>query len=514
MDLDRVFELHFEREEGRTLVVELMPPGNIIVVNPEGRVVLAEEEVRSKSRRVVRGERYQPPPQVRASPSSVKAEEVKLFASQEKTAGAAIGKHVGIPRKYVAELLARLGLNEGSPASDLQGQEEEVAAKIRELLEEAIERPKPCIAETSKGEEVFVVTPTGLRVKEEATLSKLCDRLFLEEAIAETGPVQAEDSGKELEATIAKLRADSESLLAAAANARIVAQEAAAGSSTRALGVLRSSGVPEERLPTSAAALASAVFDRAKALESKSAESLEAAARLERKHAKVAPPKGRRMTPLPKKKPEWFEKFRWFVTSQGKLAVGGRDAQSNTLLIKRHLDEGDVVYHADLFGSPFFVLKDGMRQSEMEMLELSQATVSFSSGWKTGLGAADAYWVLKEQVSGSAESGEYLAKGSFVIRGKKNFVRHAMLQVAVGLDAAGKVMAGPESAVARACMRYVVLIPHREKASDTAKRVQKELTSPGPGTGAVSLDDIIRALPSGGGKLVRKKSSAGIREKP
>jgi hypothetical protein len=120
---------------------------------------------------------------------------------------------------------------------------------------------------------------------------------------------------------------------------------------------------------------------------------------------------------------------------------------------------------------------------------------------------------MKDQVSGTAESGEYLAKGSFVIRGKKNFVRHAMMQVAVGLDAAGRVVAGPESAVAKSCQRYVVLIPQREKASETAKRVQRDLAPPG-GSANVLLDDIVRALPSGGGKVVRRKSSVDVREKP
>ena len=188
------------------------------------------------------------------------------------------------------------------------------------------------------------------------------------------------------------------------------------------------------------------------------------------------------------------------MSSGGRLAVGGRDAQSNTLLVKRHLGEGDVAYHADLFGSPFFVLKDGTAQSEEEVLELAQATVSFSSGWKTGLGAADAYWVNKNQVSSTTESGEYLARGSFVIRGKKNFVRHALIQVAVGIDEMGRVVAGPESAVAKSCLRYVVLIPHREKASDTAKKVLRELSEGKSEVPLPSLDDVVRALPAGGGR--------------
>lgn len=515
-DLDRVFELSFEREAKRTMVVELMPPGNIIVTDSEGRILLVMGEVRSKSRRVVKGEMYQPPRQSRVSPSSLDAESLSQMLKREKTAGGAIGKHVALPRKYVAELLARLGLAEESPAASLQGREEEVVRAVSGMLDEARNSPRPCVAATPKGDEVFAVRPTGLEVKEAAgTLSELCDKLFLDEVALGGEPAGAEEGKKrELEVTISRLRSESESLLNEASTARSAAAEAGSGSTDRALEILKSREKAPGKRPGSPEAVASALYDLAKELERKSGENLEAAAKLEKRLAKVVPRESRQTVRLLKRRQEWYERFRWFMTSGGRLAVGGRDAQSNALLVKRHVDDDDVVYHADLFGSPFFVLKGGKRQSEIEVLELSQATVSFSSGWKTGLGAADAYWVYKDQVSGTAESGEYLAKGSFVIRGKKNFVRHAMLQVAVGLDAGGRVVAGPESAVAGSCRRYVVLVPHREKQSDTAKKVLKELAPPGADSVRVPLDDIVRALPSGGGKVVRRRSSAAAQDKP
>ena len=51
-----------------------------------------------------------------------------------------------------------------------------------------------------------------------------------------------------------------------------------------------------------------------------------------------------------------------------------------------------------------------------------------------------------------------------------------------------------------------MIIPSREKASDTAKKVLFELKKLyGEGSGAVDVDDVMRALPSGGGKVVRKR---------
>jgi predicted ribosome quality control (RQC) complex YloA/Tae2 family protein len=516
VDLDRVFELGFEDGEAKKLILELMPPGNVIVIDGEGKVLLAQEEVRSPSRRVVRGEAYHPPRQTRIGPLDVSAAEVVRMREEERTAGRAIGRHVALPKKYVAESLARLGLKGESPASSLSGRESELVGVLEDLVRDARDNPKPCLCRTEDGEDIFVVPPTVAELVASAkTVSELCDRVFLREAgeVAEK-PSPETERRKELEVTAKKLRAEASSLTERAAKARAAASVAASSKPEDALPLLRESGARPAREPSSPSAIASALFDRAKDLERKAADALEAAVRLEKRLDRIKPVEGRRAKPLPRAAREWYEKFRWFVSSGGRLAVGGRDAQSNTLLVKRYLEESDVVYHADLFGSPFFVLKDGTGQSEEEMLELAQATVSFSSGWKTGLGAADAYWVNKDQVSSSAESGEYLARGSFVIRGKKNYVRHALIQIAVGLDEMERVVAGPESAVAKACPRYVVLIPHREKASDTAKKVLRELSEGATGAAAPSVDDVVRALPSGGGKIVRRKSRSLLRDKP
>ena len=514
--LDRVFEIAFDDGEQRKLILELMPPGNVIVVAEHGRVALAQQEVRSPTRRVVRGEPYQPPRQTRISPLEVTAADVARMKEEESTVGKAIGRHIALPKKYVAESLARLGLEGESPSSSLTGREGDVVRILGDMVRDARDSPRPCICKSEDGEDIFIVPPIGAEIVDSAkTVSELCDRIFLQTA-GEVEEPQSPEAGRkeELEVTIARLRAEASSLKDRAAKVRSAAATAASSELEDALLLLKDLEHRPGREPASPSAVASALFDEAKNLERKSDDALEAAGELEKRAIRIRPRDVRRAKPLPRRTREWYEKFRWFVSSGGRLAIGGRDAQSNALLVKHHLEDGDVVFHADLFGSPFFVLKEGLRQAEGEALELAQATVSFSSGWKTGLGAADAYWVNKDQVSSTTESGEYLARGSFVIRGKKNFVRHALIQVAVGLDDGGRVVAGPESAIAKSCSRYVVLIPHREKASDTAKKVLRELSEGKPGAAAPSLEDVVRALPAGGGKIVRRNSSAAFRDNP
>lgn len=505
-DLDRVFELELEGAERRKLVLELMPPGNIIVTDGQGRVVIAQQEVRTPARRVVRGASYSPPAQSRISPMDVDSSAVSSVAAQEKTVGSALGRHIALPRKYVAECLRRLKLEDDSPSSELAGRQQEVAETLRGMIEEARNSPRPCICETGRGDEVFIFPPRGVQVKESArSLSELCDKLFLQDAQTEKVEESPEAARrKEIQVTVSRLRSESASLLAGAAKAREAAARARSSGLEGALRTLRESGVKPTREPSSPDAVASLLFDQAKRLEARSAVVIESAEKLEKKMPRASSVPAR-TRPLPRRSQEWYEKFRWFFTSEGRLAVGGRDAQTNSALISRYLENGDRVYHADLFGSPFFILKGGEGQSDEEVAQVAQATVAFSSAWKTGLGAADAYWVAPDQVRTAAPSGEYLQRGSFGIVGRKNYVTKVIVEITAGIDDGGRLLVGPEAALRKLLPRYLVLRPQKEKGSDTAKRVLKDLSGPtSGGSPGPSLDEVLRMLPTGGGKVVRR----------
>lgn len=503
-DVDRVFLLDFKGSEDRRLVVELMPPGNLIVTDSEGRITLALSEVRSKARRIAKGGVYAPPKQRRLSPSDVGPEDARRMLLEEDTLGKAVGRHVGLPRKYVADALDRLGAEEGTASEKMAGREGEIARVLNDMVELARSSPAPCVCDTPAGQELFAFHPVGLEAVDEAdTMSELCDRYLLAEALVPQAREEPEESKrKELQATVAKLREEATSLRARAVEARQAANTATSSSFEEAIRIVRRSGSKTAKEPASPEAAASSLYGYAKELEARAGANLEAAARLEKKARKVPAAKPARTKPIATRKGEWYEKFRWFETAEGRLAIGGRDAQTNSAILRRHTDGDDTVYHADLFGSPFFVLKGGAAQTEEEAREVAQATVAFSSAWKTGLGSADAYWVRPDQVSSAAPSGEYLARGSYSIRGKKNFMQKMIVELALGVDREGRVTAGPEAALRVHCDHYVVLIPHNEKASESAKRILRAL-----GTEVASapiLDDVQRALPAGGGKIVRR----------
>ncbi|KLU83319.1 serologically defined colon cancer antigen 1 [Magnaporthiopsis poae ATCC 64411] len=133
----------------------------------------------------------------------------------------------------------------------------------------------------------------------------------------------------------------------------------------------------------------------------------------------------------------WFEKFHWFISSDGYLVLGGRDAQQNEILYRRYLKRGDIYVHADLHGAPSVIIKNNPRTPDAPVppSTLSQAgrlAVCASSAWdsKAGMGA---YWVGADQVSKSAPTGEFLQTGSFMVRGKRNELPPAPLVIGFGV---------------------------------------------------------------------------------
>jgi len=139
----------------------------------------------------------------------------------------------------------------------------------------------------------------------------------------------------------------------------------------------------------------------------------------------------------PVRKPMWFEKFTWFISSDGYLVLGGRDAQQNEILYKKYLRKGDVYVHADLHGASSIVIRNNQATPDAPIppSTLSQAgtlAVASSSAWDSKAGMS-AWWVNADQVSKSAPTGEYLPTGSFMVRGKKNFLPPAQLVLGFGV---------------------------------------------------------------------------------
>ena len=197
-----------------------------------------------------------------------------------------------------------------------------------------------------------------------------------------------------------------------------------------------------------------------------------------------------------KKDLKWYEKLRWFITSDNVLVIGGRDANSNENIVKKYLETNDIYLHADIHGATSTAIKlNGHELNDNILKESGEFAASFSSAWPNGFTSQDVIWVHPDQVSKTPESGEFLPKGSFVIRGHRNYIRGATVKLAIGIvNYEGKrIMAGPIQSLEKHSKKYVVIKPGFTKKEALAKKIINRINE----DNLITLDDIIRVLPSG-----------------
>ena len=181
---------------------------------------------------------------------------------------------------------------------------------------------------------------------------------------------------------------------------------------------------------------------------------------------------------------QWYERFRWFRTSEGFLVLGGRDAGQNEELVKKYMDRYDRFFHSQAHGGPITVLKtsepsepsNDIEVPERDKRQAATFAVACSSVWKDGRGAGDAYMVSPDQVSKTPESGEYLEKGGFAVRGDRTYFRDLPVEWAVGItcEPNTRVLGGPTDAVRDQVETLVEIEPGRYAQGDAAKRIYRE----------------------------------------
>jgi len=207
------------------------------------------------------------------------------------------------------------------------------------------------------------------------------------------------------------------------------------------------------------------------------------------------------------KKKEWYEKFRWTKTPSGFLCVMGKDAGTNEVLIKKHLENNDIIIHTQSPGSPFGIIKDVIKDNKLiisndEIKQTASIIACFSNQWKKGYGSADAFWVYPNQISKEANSGEYINKGSFMIRGEKNILKDLQLKICLGIQKKiikiendenieyEELFSGSEESVKKYCLnRYIKLEPGFDNYKKMTKEIKTRLK-------VLNLEDLTKYIPN------------------
>ena len=565
VSFDRIVELSFKKgEEEFKLIGELFGKGNIILTDKNYKILAVMKPQIFKARSLVGKAAYEYPPQ-RLNPFEVSKDELMRIINESKLdVVRTLASPLGLGGLYAEELCLRAGVEKNKEKIT----NEEVSRLFNALVElkNLVSKEKPVII--FDGDAAVDVVPfklqiyEGKRMQEFDSFNKAAGEYFTKYEVRRVESIRDAEFEKEVARLEARLEEQVrvlekyrkieeeykqlgnliyanfrsiENILTALSNARKthsweeIAKKIEESKEKTVEASMIKKLLPKEGaliveldgtkvrldMKKSAAHNADFYYEKSKKARGKIAGVEESIGDTEAKIRELKK-RGRKAIALKEKKPEkkiarkkeWYEKFRWFISSDNFLVLGGRDATTNEILVKKHMSSNDVFVHADIYGAPAAVIKtEGRETPEATIQEAFDFAASYSKAWKHNIFGLDVYWVAPEQVSKTAEHGEYVAKGAFVIRGKKNFGK-GKVEVAVGVKINDeiKVVGGPTSAIEKQAKYFVRIIPGRMKSKEVAEIIKNKLLEKiseedKERIRRIALEEIQEFLPGGGSEV-------------
>ena len=531
---DRLVMIGIERAgEQHTLVAELFARGNVLLLDEEGRIEASLRQFSYRERSLRTGRQYVlPPPQ--PDPRELDAAALQeVLRSSEADVVRTLATRAGLGGLYAEEVCALSGIDKHMSSSEAFESKEVLGAlesAIAALLDRLEKKRRPHIV-LERGERMDCVPVELVRYEKHErqyfdSFSHALDEFFLEqppEPVEQRGLLerrlesqrrtlaryeeerqQALRKAEALYAHYMEVQRALEQLRASKSAEDIVVDVAPErGMAALLLDGMRVDVLLEQGIEQSA----QRYYEQAKKLSRKIEGAKRAIAETERLMAESPRPKRKKggflAENIPKKQ-AWYERFRWFYSSDGFLVIGGRDADTNELIYEKYMEKRDLVLHAQAHGAPLTLIKTGGKDvPESTIHEAAVFAVSYSNVWKAGQYSGECYLVRPEQVSKTPESGEYIPKGSFVIRGRREY--HTVpVAAAVGIEQKPlRLIAGPPSAVQKRAAIWFELEPGELMRDDMAKRIYRRLTEHmerGLAKKVAAPERISMALPPGGSR--------------
>ncbi|RMW38734.1 MAG: fibronectin-binding domain-containing protein [Nitrosopumilus sp.] len=517
------------------LVGEFFGDGNILLCNNDMKILALQHSIDVRHRKLNVGLEYAQPPQSGLDIFNLSENDFDDIKTTELVAAKWFGRTLGLPKKYVEGIFEIADVDPKKIGNLLT---EDEIKKIFETTKKTVsdvvsENHDPIIVRNEKTE----VLPIQLgKIKGEITkvnsFIEGLDTVFTQSIVDKGKAIQTSGSDKkikELQTQISEQEKAIQTVKERSKNITNVANSLYEMISKGILSIEDSSaqeimaqnnaklisekGIPliviqDEKIKidtkASLQSIASTLFNEAKKQSSaiNSIEEIKSKTlkKLEKLQSKTESEKDAVLVSEIRKK-NWYERYRWFYTSDGFLVIGGRDAASNSAVVRKHLNKNDKIFHGDIFGSPFFIIKDAQNVPDTSMNEVAHATVCFSRAWREGMYGVSAYWVNPEQVKKSAPSGEFLPKGSFTIEGQRNFIKSGNLKLAVGIipqEDGYALTCGPPDTIKRNSICYAIIEPQGIEMVDAAKKIRLEFSKIHEEiTKKISIDEFVRIMPAG-----------------
>ena len=534
---ERICIMHFETKKGkRKVICEFFREGNIIVVDENNKILSCLRKLKVRHREIFPGSIYEFPPLKATSIENFQKEDLENIYENDLEIAKWIGRNYSLSKKYIEEILERISIDKEKECNKLSSNEiKKLENEILELVkvvkshdlsvwiakdDNLIEDIALINLEHSKKSEYYESDSLMDELDNYITLNLSKNQTVTKQEPINKKIIELEKSIKLQQDAYKKNKDKAEELRDLAVELSKVDSynEVLDGREIEIIkyrhNIIKIPFIDSEieiDKEISAIKLSSLCFDHAKKLERKIGSieiaSLKLKSDIDKIRNKVNKQEESKSSIKIKEETLWFEKFRWFVSLEGDLVIGGRDSQSNVDIIKKYAKQNDLVFHSEIVGSPFFIIKEGI--SNTTITETATATASFSRAWKSQ-SSVDVYYVKYEQVKKGAPSGMSMPKGSFMIEGKKTILKKVKLELAIGAvmhNGKYTIMSGPTDAVMRRSLGYVTIQPGKRKASDIAKLIKNKLILKLDNDiseiyKGKSIDEYLRVLPPGGAEIV------------
>jgi predicted ribosome quality control (RQC) complex YloA/Tae2 family protein len=542
----------------RIMIVEFFGEGNIILCDESLQIISIINSIQVRHRTLKVGLRYTPPPNRGIDVFDLSLEQLKTTMKNEVRdldVQRWMGRNLSMPKKFIEEIATRAGIQSRKVGQLLEEDVARIYVTIKDLVTDVStgrnHEPIVILGEDGKAQDALpIITNNARKMKIRNVNSYLdaIDEVLSNNIMNIDSNIRTIEIDRQialLEHDLSQLNKAKEAVISKATAIRKIANELMELSyigindytddSVKSLLQTNYATIVNERgikylevvgerihLNSNLPKVSSMLYERAKemergntSIEETKRELIDQIERLRNRSSAIQ----KKIVIKQQANREWYERYRWFITGDGLLAIGGRDASSNSAIIRKHLTEYDVVFHAEVYGSPFFIIKNAIKAGEIEttLQEVAQATVSFSRAWKDGLSSADAYWVMPDQIKKGAPTGQYLPKGSFVIEGKRNYIKRSEIRLALGiihLSDRYVLVCGPVESIKNKALVFSILLPGGMDPMNAAKRIKSELVRVAAADTYrnkiygladfiknTSLDDFIRTIPNGQSKI-------------
>jgi predicted ribosome quality control (RQC) complex YloA/Tae2 family protein len=523
------------------LVGEFFGDGNILLCNNEMKILALQHSIDVRHRKLSVGLEYAQPPSSGLDIFNLKESDFDELKITDLVAAKWFGRTLGLPKKYV-EGVFEIAEIDGKRIGNLLSKEEinKIFETIKKIVSDVISGNHKAVIVRNEKIEVLPLKLGTLEgeVTDANSFIEGLDTTFTENIIKKGKSVQSSGSDKkikDLQTQISEQEKAIETVKERSKNITNVAnslfemvskgigsidensaQEILAKNNTKLISEKGISliVIQDEKIKINIKSplqsIASVLFNEAKkqsgAIASIQSIKEKTEKKLEKFQSKTEAEKDLIVVTEIRKK-NWYERYRWFFTSDGYLAIGGRDAASNSAIVRKHLEKNDKIFHGDIFGSPFFIIKDAENVPDRSMNEVAHATVCFSRAWREGLYGVSAFWIHPEQVKKSAPSGEFLPKGSFTIEGQRNFIKSETLRLAVGIMPINDdyvLTCGPPEPIKKNSLCYAIIEPNGSGMAEAAKKIQLEFSKMFEDvTRKIHIDEFVRAIPAGTTQIVK-----------